>query len=68
MFDETRNLFEYYKTLNDQERGLYTTWLVVSLVKDIAYYIVVGLVVWSLGRRLIGAIMAAMRESKRERA
>jgi hypothetical protein len=68
MIDETRALFEYYKTLNDQERGLYTTWLVVSLVKDVTYYIVVGLVVWSLGRRLIGAITAAIRESKRERA
>jgi len=68
MIDETRALFEYYKTLNDQERGLYTTWLVVSLVKDVTYYIVVGLVVWSLGRRLIGAITAATRESRRERA
>ena len=68
MFDETRQLFDYYKTLTDQERGLYTTWLVVSLIKDVAYYIVVGLVVWSLGRRLITAFQAGLREARRERA
>ncbi len=68
MLDQTRDLFEYYKTLSEQERGLYTTWLVVTLIKDVAYYIVIGLVVWSLGRRLIGAIHAAVREAKRDRA
>ncbi len=68
MLDETRQLFDYYKTLNDQERGLYTTWLVVTLIRDVTYWIVVGLVVLSLGKRLIGAIQAAMREARRERA
>ena len=68
MLEDTRNLFDYYKTLNDQERGLYTTWLIVTLIKDVTYYIVVGLVIWSLGRRLISAIQAGMREAKRERS
>ncbi len=68
MLDETRQLFDYYKTLNDQERGLYTTWLVVTLIRDVTYWIVVGLVVLSLGKRLIGAIQAAMREASRDRA
>jgi hypothetical protein len=68
MSEETRALIEYVKTLSEQERGTFVTWLIIDLIKDISYYIVVGLVVWALGRRLIQAIMAGMREARRDRA
>ena len=68
MFEGTRELFDYYKTLTEQERGLYTTWLVVTLIRDITYWIVVGIVIIALGRRLISAVQAGMREARRERA
>lgn len=68
MSEETRALIEYVKTLNEQERGTFVTWLIIDLIKDVSYYIVVGLVVWALGRRLIQAIMAGMREARRDRA
>jgi len=37
----------------------------VNLVRDLAYYVVAGIVAWALGRRLIHAVLTAYRESKR---
>ena len=68
MSEETRALLEYVKTLTEVERDTFVTWLVISLIRDVSYYIVVGLVVWTLGRRIVEAILAGMREARRERA
>ena len=55
-------------SLSPQERGAYQTWLVVEMVKWVSYWILLALIAYTLGRRLIHAILAAMRESRRERA
>jgi hypothetical protein len=68
MFEETRVLFDEVRKLSGDERGPFMTWLVVSVIRDVAYYIVAGIVIWALGRRLIQGILQAMRESRRERA
>jgi hypothetical protein len=68
MFEETRLLFEEVKRLTEAERSPFVTWLIVSMIRDVAYYIVAGLVAWALGRRLIQATVTAMREARRERA
>lgn len=40
---------------------------VTNAVAASVYYIVLGLVVWALGRRIIQSIFAGIREAKRER-
>jgi hypothetical protein len=68
MFDQWGQILEEVKKLDDGQRGPFVTWLVVTLIRDIAYYTVVGLVAWALGRRLIHGITSAWREAGRERA
>jgi hypothetical protein len=68
MLQEFKEAFDAVSKLAPEQRSPYQTWLVVELIRDVAYYIVLGLIVWTLGRRLINATLVAMRESKRERA
>ena len=68
MIEEARALINEVSKLDPAQRGPYQTWLIVQLIRDIAYYAVVGIVAWALGRRLIHAIMTAYREAQRERA
>jgi hypothetical protein len=68
MFDEWGTIMEEVRKLSDDQRGPFITWLVVTLIRDIAYYAVVGLVAWALGRRLIQGTMSAIREASRDTA
>ncbi|HEV2295380.1 MAG TPA: hypothetical protein VGR35_16130 [Tepidisphaeraceae bacterium] len=68
MFDEWGTIMEEVRKLNDDQRGPFITYLVVSGIRDIAYYGFFAIVAWALGRRLIQAIMAATREASRDRA
>jgi hypothetical protein len=68
MIEEARELINEVAKLDPAQRGPYQTWLIVQLIRDVAYYAVAGIVAWALGRRLIHAIMTAYRESRRERA
>ena len=54
--------------LDPAQRGPYTTWLVVEMIRDVAYYILLAVIAYTLGRRLIHAVLAAIREGRRERA
>ena len=65
MLDETRLLFEEVKHLDASQKSTFVTWLVVSLVRDVSYYIVLGILIFTLGRRLIQACLTAIRESRR---
>lgn len=40
---------------------------VTDVIVASVYYIVLGLVVWALGRRIIQSIFAGIREARRER-
>ena len=68
MFQDYKEAFDYIKTLSPAERSTYQTWLVVDLVKTISGLIILALVVWALGRRIVQGILAAIRESKHGRA
>ncbi len=68
MFDNWAQILDEVKKLGDDQRGPFVTWLVVTLIRDIAYYAVVGLVAWALGRRLIHSITNAVREASRDSA
>ena len=65
MTDELRTLVNDLKTIDPAVRGTFTTYLIIQIIRDLAYYAVVGIVTFTLGRRLIHAILAAYRESKR---
>jgi hypothetical protein len=68
MVDELKTLLNEVSRLDPAQKGAYETWLVVSLIRDVAFYIVMGILAWALGRRLIHAVLTAYRESRRERA
>jgi len=67
-FDSAREAFKAMQAVPAAERGPFTTVFVMTAIAYVVYYIVAGLVVWALGRRLIQASFAAYRESRRERA
>jgi hypothetical protein len=68
MIQEVKELINEVSKLDPAQRGPYQTWLIIMLIRDIAYYAVAGIVAFALGRRLIHAILTAYRESRRERA
>jgi hypothetical protein len=65
MVDELRMLLNEVSKLSPEQKSVYTTWCVVELIRDIAYYSLVAVVAIALGRRLINAILTAYRESNR---
>jgi hypothetical protein len=67
MIEETRALIEEIRKLDESQKGPYQTLLIVTLVRDLAYYAVLGLIAWSLGRRIVQAVLAVVRESRRGR-
>ena len=68
MMDELKLLLNEVSKLAPEQRGPWTTYLVITLIRDLAYYVVAGIVAFALGRRIIQAILTATRESRRESA
>jgi mannosyltransferase OCH1-like enzyme len=68
MTPELQSLFNDVSKLAPGQKGPYETYLVVSLIRDVAYYIIMAIVAWALGRRIVHAILTAYRETRRERA
>ena len=67
MFDQIqayKDAFAEIAKLAPAERSPYQTWVVVMLIRDLAGLVVTGIVVWALGRRIIHAILSAIRESR----
>ena len=65
MVDELKFLLNEISKLSPEQKSVYQTWVVVSLIRDLAYYTVIGVVAIALGRRIIHAILAAYREAGR---
>jgi hypothetical protein len=63
-----KEAFQKIAELAPNQRAPYQTYVVVELIRDLAYYIILAIVVWALGRRLIHAILSAIRESRHGRA
>lgn len=64
--------WQFYEKLLDQlaktppdQRTELLTLLVCRTMVDLAYTLVLAVVVWALGRRLLQALLAAWRESRR---
>jgi flagellar biosynthesis/type III secretory pathway M-ring protein FliF/YscJ len=65
MFDDFHKIIEEIRLLPDAEKAAAQTAFVTWCIMSVVYYVVAGIVVWALGRRLIQAIFAALREAKR---
>ncbi|MGH7179910.1 MAG: hypothetical protein ACREJC_21215 [Tepidisphaeraceae bacterium] len=66
-FENVKDAYEQIHKLTPEQRGAFTTAVVMFYVSAMIYYIVAGLVVFALGKRLIQASFAAFKEARRER-
>lgn len=65
MFDEFHKIIEGIKALPEADKAAAQTAFVTWCIAKIVYYIVVGLITWALGRRIVQASFAALREARR---
>ena len=65
MTDELRVLLNELHNVAASDKGSFVTYLVVKIFRDIAYYVLIAIVSFALGRRLIYAALQAYRESNR---
>lgn len=64
--DKVREATQYVQSLPEGDRDIVRTWLVTEGLLAGLYYILLFLVVFLLGRRIIQAMIAAYREAKAE--
>jgi hypothetical protein len=67
MFDTLKETYDTYQRMDPGQRGSFAWIMIFKYLAIMTYYIVAGLVIWALGRRLIQASFAAYKESRRER-
>jgi len=66
--DEYKAIVEKISQLDPSQKGTFVTWLIITLIRDVAYYAAIVILAIALGRRLIQAILIAYRESQRQHA
>ena len=62
--DSVKQASQYVSNLPPDDKSVVTTWLVFEGIARIIYYILVFLVVFLLGRRIIQAMIAGYREAR----
>lgn len=67
MFETLRDTVDAYHRMDPGKQNSFATVMVFEYLAFMTYYIVAGLVIWALGRRLIQASFAAFKEARRER-
>ena len=65
MTDEIRTLLNDLSQVAPADKSAFVSVLVVRIIRDIAYYALIAVVSFTLGRRLIYALLQAYRESNR---
>ena len=65
MFDNLKDTYDTYQKMDPNQRGSFATIEVFQYLALMVYYVCSAVVVWALGRRLIQASFAALKESKR---
>jgi hypothetical protein len=66
MIDEIRQVIKEIQTLPPDQRSSVVAISILKSVAAMTYYIMLGIVVIILGRRLIYATLSAWKESRRE--
>ena len=64
--DKVREATKYVRALPEGDRPIVQTWLVAEAMLAGLYYILLFLIVFLLGRRIIQAAVAAYREAQAE--
>ena len=67
MFDTLRDTIDAYHKMDPSKQGSFAMIMVFKYLALMTYYIVAGVVIVLIARRLIQASFAAYRESRRER-
>ena len=62
--DKVREATKYVRTLPEEDKSVVQTWLVAEAMLAGLYYILLFLIVFLLGRRIIQAAVAAYREAQ----
>ena len=65
MTDELRSLLNELSSVAPGDKSSWVTYLVVKIFHDLAYYALIALVTFALGRRIVYAALQAYRESNR---
>lgn len=66
MYDDFQKILEQLRTLTGDERSAMMTWVIVEGLLMLARYIVTGIVVFVLGRRIINAFAFSMKPVRDE--
>ncbi len=64
MYDDFRRAIEDLSKLSETDRQYATLWLVLWCVLVIVRYAITGVVVFAIGRRIVGAFAMALKESQ----
>ena len=62
--DKVRDAARFVQNLSPQDKELMNTWLVTEAMLAGLFYVLVAVVVFLLGRRIVQALIAAYREAK----
>ena len=66
--EKVRIAAQYVAGLSDEEKRVVSTWLTAEALLAGLYYILIAIIVFLLGRRIIVALVAAYREARAESA
>lgn len=66
--EKVRTAAQYVAGLSDEEKRVVSTWLTAEALLAGLYYILIAIIVFLLGRRIIVALVAAYREARAESA
>jgi hypothetical protein len=62
MYDDFQKILEELRKLTGDERTAMTTWLVIEGLLMVVRYVLTGIVVFVLGRRIINAFAYSMKD------
>ena len=62
MYDDFQKILEELRKLTGDERSAMTTWFVIAGLLLVIRYVVTGLIVFFLGRRIINAFAYSMKD------
>jgi hypothetical protein len=66
MYDDFRKILEHLRTLTGDEHSAMVTWTVIEGLLMLARYVITGIVVFMLGRRIINAFAYSMKPVRDE--
>jgi uncharacterized Tic20 family protein len=66
MIEGMQEFVNQMRDYTEQERSWAIIWLIITLIGNIVLYVITGIIVWALGRRMIQAAAFAWKETRRD--